>query len=139
MGRVSRLSGAILVETDGSHYLVGDLKEPCDFAAAGFENPGEVSPLKQRVLKLIPMTNLTPVGQVMRKPVLEIEMDGEELAGLLSRRLTIERNGSVSERLWSLIVDAEEYEDEEIIDATWLVRMPDEIWDIVRDSVLKCR
>src|SRR6185295_16145788 len=139
MGRVSRLSGAILVETEGIHYLVGDLKEPCDFAAAGFENPGEVSPLKKRALKLIPIANSAPSGLVMRKPVLEIEMNGEELAGVLSRRLTIERNGSVSERLWSLIVEAEEYEDEEVIDATWLVRMPDEIWDVVRDSVLKCR
>ena len=34
MARVGRLAGAILVESEKNYFLVGDLKQPCDFAAA---------------------------------------------------------------------------------------------------------
>ena len=42
MARVGRLSGAILAESEGAYFLVGDLKEPCDFSARGFEAPVEL-------------------------------------------------------------------------------------------------
>lgn len=134
MGRVSRLSGAILAETEGNYYLIGDLKEPCDFEKAGFENPGEIAPLKEPFKRL---TSKRPIE--LKLPVLEIDLEGEALAKLLSRSLTIARNGSVSERLWSLILDAEENEDEETIQANWLATIPAEIWDVVRESILKCK
>ena len=39
VSRVGRLAGALLAETGGAYFLVGNLKRPCDFAAAGFEPP----------------------------------------------------------------------------------------------------
>ncbi|MGH8582397.1 MAG: precorrin-3B C(17)-methyltransferase, partial [Gammaproteobacteria bacterium] len=58
-----------------------------------------------------------------------------------ARRFLIERNGSVSDRLWRLVTGVDE-EDEapeaEELDAQWLVQVPDRIWEIVRDSVLRC-
>jgi hypothetical protein len=54
----------------------------------------------------------------------------------------IERNGSVSERLWRLVLaggdpDAED-EPRERIDARWLGEMPSPIWRMIRDTVLRC-
>jgi hypothetical protein len=47
----------------------------------------------------------------------------------------IERNGSVSERLWRLVLgDAPA----EVVDLRWLGQMPLQVWQVVRDTVLKC-
>ena len=42
MSLVTRLSGAILAESNGEYFLIGNTKSPCDWAAAGFEPPGEL-------------------------------------------------------------------------------------------------
>ena len=39
MARVGRFCGAVLVESSGQFYIVGDLKTPADFGAAGFVDP----------------------------------------------------------------------------------------------------
>ena len=36
MTRIGRLAGSLLVEASGAWYLVGHLKQPCDFAAEIF-------------------------------------------------------------------------------------------------------
>jgi hypothetical protein len=131
MARVGRLSGALLAESEGHFWLVGDLKEPCDFAAAGFEPPGEID------AKARPFVRLCPTRQVtLASPWLRVSLEGEALAHLLSQRLVIERNGSVSDRLWRLIIHESGGAPE--IDARWLVETPRHVWQIVRDNVLRC-
>ena len=137
MARVGRLAGAILAESRGEYFLVGNTKAPCDWGAAGFERPVEIDPGKR------PFIRLARSGEVeLGSPVLRVELEGEELATALAQRFVIERNGSVSERLWRLVVhrgdpDASD-EPEGEIDARWLAEIPAPIWQVVRDAVLRC-
>jgi len=136
MARVGRLAGAILAESAGEFFLVGDTKEPCDFNAAGFEPPGEIDALKLRYIRLVPRRAVE-----LAAPYLTLELEGEALAAMLAERLLIERNASVSERLWRLLIDPEgldEPPEGEAVDARWLAGIPAPIWSIVRDTVLRC-
>jgi hypothetical protein len=131
MSRVGRLAGALLVHSGSDYFLVGDLKEPCDFAAAGFEPPGEIDG------KARPYVRLSPTREVaLAPPVLTLELEGEELAELLSRRLVIERNGSVSERLLRVVMHGHDGKAE--VPARWLGEIPEAAWQVVRDNILKC-
>jgi hypothetical protein len=133
MARVGRLAGAVLAETEGRYYLVGDLKEPCDFTQAGFEPPTELAAgaAAYRALTALRPITLTP-------PLLSMSLEGEALARRLTDFLVIKRNGSVSERLWRLVMQPEVNEGRAEIDARWLGEMPPAIWQIVQDRVLKC-
>lgn len=136
MARVGRLGGAILAETCGEFFLIGNTKEPIDFEAAGFEAPGNIDAIAQRYVRLVsrPAAGVTP-------PYLALELEGEALAALLAERLLIERNGSVSERLWRLLLDPSGLDEpprSESIDARWLGEIPAPLWQIVRDTVLRC-
>jgi hypothetical protein len=134
MARVSRLAGAILVETNGEFFLVGNTKMPCDWAAAGFEPPVALGEK--------PYVRLAQCGQVAHAaPRLSIAVEGEEIARRLAQRFVIERNGSVSDRLWRMVVSPEGDLDDEPppdIDAAWLGEIPAPIWKVVRDTVLRC-
>lgn len=151
MARVGRLAGAILAETAGDHYLVGNPKQPCDWRAAGFEPPGE---LDARVRPVVRLVRCAP--PVLSPPVLALELEGEALAALLAERLVIARTGSVSERLWRLVIGESDESDGEldresagepdgdtapcpaVIAARWLGELPAPVWQIVRDTVLRC-
>jgi hypothetical protein len=136
MARVGRLAGALLAETGGEFFLVGNTKEPCDFEAVGFESPGEVDALERRYIRLAPRRAVE-----LAAPYLRLDLEGEALAGLLAERLLIERNASVSDRLWRLLIDPsgqEELPEDEAVDARWLAEIPAPIWEIVRDTVLRC-
>jgi hypothetical protein len=136
MARVGRLAGAILAETGGEFFLVGNTKEPCDFEAAGFESPGEIDALERRYIRLAPRHAVE-----LAAPYLRLELEGEALAALLAERLLIERNASVSDRLWRLLMDPsgqEEHPEGEAVDVRWLAEIPAPIWRIVRDTVLRC-
>lgn len=136
MARVGRLAGALLAETGGEFFLVGNTKEPCDFEAAGFESPGEIDALERRYIRLAPWRAVE-----LAAPYLRLDLEGEALAALLAERLLIERNASVSERLWRLLIDPsgqEELPEDEAVDARWLAEIPAPIWGIVRDTVLRC-
>lgn len=136
MALVGRLAGAILAETGGQFFLVGNPKEPCDFVAVGFECPGVINAMERPFIRLSP---LRPVQ--IPQPYLTMTVEGEGLARLLVDRFVIQRNGSVSDRLWRLVTDPKQ-EDRAvstgIIDAQWLGEIPTEIWHIVRETVLKC-
>jgi hypothetical protein len=135
MARVARLAGAILAETAGEFFVIGDLKEPCDFAAAGFEPPKEVDFVKRPYIKLAAKHQVAVTGTY-----LIVDCEGEALVRMLAERLVIERNGSVSERLWRLITDPSGREEvpDGPLNARWFGEMPAEIWQIVRDTVLRC-
>lgn len=136
MALVGRLAGAILAETEGQFFLVGNPKEPCDFVAVGFASPGVIDAMMRPFIRLSPLC-LVQVPQ----PHLTMPIEGEALARLLVDRFVIPRNGSVSDRLWRLVTDPEqEYRAEPVstIDARWLGEIPEEIWRMVRETVLKC-
>ncbi len=135
MARVGRLAGAILAETEGSYYLVGNTKGPCDFAAHGFSRPAEIDALARPYLALSPLREVA-----VPPPLLILGIEGEGLARILARRFLIERNGSVSDRLWHLVLDpsGQDRTPDEVTEAGWLGAMPEPIWNIVRERVLKC-
>lgn len=128
MAVIGRLAGALLVESGTEYWLVGDLKEPCDFAAHGFEPPGPTSAKAQVCTRLRPVRAITLGPPLLRA---DTTLEGAQLADLVARRFVIERNRSVSERLWRLVSDSAG-------DARWLLEVPDVVWQIVRDGVLKC-
>lgn len=143
LNRVSRLGGALLLDSGGHFFLVGDLKRPCDFAAAGFVAPP--APIDALARPFLPLTRLDGTDLAVAGPWLDVgdRVEGEALASLLSQRLVITRNGSVSDRLWRLILSPDPEADDippatAIIDARWLTEMPGPLWQIIRDTVLKC-
>jgi hypothetical protein len=167
MGRIGRLAGALLVEAGGAcrtlerseradatnacrtlerseradatktWWLVGNTKEPCDWRARGFEPPAEIDAIKRPYIGLRPVEGGAPdIGE----PHLLVEKEGEALARDVARRLLVERNGSVSERLWRLVLGVDDVEEAPRggVSARWLVEVPDPVWQVVRDSVLRC-
>jgi len=136
MARVGRLAGAILAETNGEFYLVGNTKVPCDFAAAGLEPPVEIDALKR------PFVRLSPRGPTeIAPPHIVVEVEGDALPRLLADAFLIERTGSISERLWRLAMgqsDEDTGPSADVVHARWLGEVPQPIWRIVRDAVLRC-
>ncbi|MGB4069913.1 MAG: precorrin-3B C(17)-methyltransferase [Nitrospira sp.] len=136
MALIGRLAGAILAETGGQFFLVGNPKEPCDFVAVGFECPGVINAMERPFISLSPLRSVQ-----IPQPYLTMTVEGEGLARLLVDRFVIQRNGSVSDRLWRLVTDPKQ-EDRAVsggtINAQWLGEIPAEIWHIVRETVLKC-
>ncbi len=134
MARVARLAGALLAETEGAYYLIGNTKRPCDFSVHGFAAPVAIDALKA------PYIVLTVRGEVaLERPWLRVALEGEALPNLLVERFLIARNGSVSDRLWRLVIGSED--DDEVpdeIDAHWLADVPKRVWEVVRDTVLRC-
>jgi hypothetical protein len=136
MARVGRLAGAILAETHGEFYLIGNTKVPCDFPAAGFEPPVEIDARKRPFVRLSPCrsTEITP-------PHIVLEVEGDALPRLLANAFLIERTGSISERLWRLAMgqsDEDTGPGADVVHARWLGEVPQSIWRIVRNAVLRC-
>lgn len=115
--RIGRYCGALVIERDGAQTLVGNPKEPCAAVPETLEAPF-VKPLPEKV----PLSGC----------ILLVD-DIDPLA--LSSKLVIQRNGSVSERLWRLVTNQQSSGE---LRAQWLADMPQQIWDIVRDTVLRC-
>jgi hypothetical protein len=140
MARVGRLAGALLAETEGTYFLVGNTKQPCDWNAAGFEPPA-VDPSAAPFVKMAPLRAIE-----LSSPRLVLSVEGETLARTLAQRFLVERNGSVSERLWRLILNGGVPDDDlpdgaepsAEVDARWLGEIPAPFWKIVRDTVLRC-
>jgi hypothetical protein len=135
MARVGRLAGAIVAHSGEQYFLVGNTKEPCDWAKVGFEPPVEIDAKKR------PYLALSIAGPVrLAGPWLHVEVEGEELARRLAERMVIERTGSVSDRLWRLVMGLEDGQPAitEDVDARWLVEVPMAVWRIVQDTVLRC-
>ncbi|HEY0711699.1 MAG TPA: precorrin-3B C(17)-methyltransferase [Polyangia bacterium] len=142
--RLSRLAGALLLQVGHLHHLIGNLKRPCHFEAHGFVTPKE--PVDALVRPSQPLErhgsfNVTgPHLSLGDFPLTAAPM----LAARIAERLLITRNGSVSDRLWRLLLadpndpDADLSSTAEPIDARWLVEIPHHLWNIVREAVLTC-
>src|ERR1700712_2236659 len=130
MAQVARMDGAVLAHTGSHYYLVGDLKRPCDFKAHGFEPPAQqVNALERPYIELQHTRKV-----IMDTPNIFVPLEGEALPKLLAARLLIDRNGSVSDRLWRLIL-GETDENPRVPatqDAHWFTETPERGWDIVR-------
>jgi hypothetical protein len=89
-----------------------------------------------------PFIRLSPLRPVqVPLPYVTMDVEGEALARLLVDRFVIQRNGSVSDRLWRLVMDPKREGHVALdsrIDARWLGKIPAEIWQVVREAVLKC-
>jgi hypothetical protein len=137
MARIARLAGALLVESDGRYFLVGNPKGPLDLPAAGFSPPA--GPIDAMVRPWIELEPRRPIA--LAAPVLDYPVEGAAAAERISAQLVIPRNASVSDRLWRLIlgiVDDDDDDVAEVSDAAWLAATPDRVWSIVRDAVLRC-
>lgn len=135
MARVGRLAGAILAETGGIFYLVGNTKTPLDWEAAGFEPPVEIDAMKRPFIRLSPRRSCD-----VTEPYLAVELEGERLPALLAERFVIPRTGSVSDRLWRLVTGDEDGGGPvpKVVEARWLGEVPAAIWEVVRETVLRC-
>jgi hypothetical protein len=136
MATVGRLAGAMLAETRGEYYLVGNTKVPCDWAAAGFEPPAEIDALERPFIRLSACCAIE-----IAPPRLLLEVEGEALPRLLAELFLIERTGSVSERLLRLVLGVSDEDDEpsaDTVSARWLGEVPKQVWAVVRDTVLRC-
>jgi hypothetical protein len=138
MAQVGRIAGALLAVSEGRYFLVGNPKEPCDWERAGFCQPAHIDAVQRPVLAL-ETCGAGPAPLAGLHLVLTYE--GETVPRVLAERLLIYRNGSVSERLWGLVVGADPDTGAvaaEPFDADWLIAMPAQVWDVVRESVLRC-
>lgn len=135
MARIGRLAGALIVQTRDEWWLVGNTKEPCDWNAHAFEPPPEIDAVARPCLRL-QRAGSPSVGE----PHLVVELEGEGLVREVARRLLVERNGSVSERLWRLVLGVDDVSEAPCggIESRWLIEAPEPVWRIVRDSVLRC-
>jgi hypothetical protein len=129
---LSRLAGAILAETAGQAFLLGNTKMPADFPAAGFVAPAIIDALATPALPLVMLRTIERPAPRIHLPVTAV--DPAAAAAHVAGLFVIERNGSVSDRLWRLVL-AEQGGD---VQAAWLGQMPIAVWQIVRDTVLRC-
>lgn len=140
MSKVGRLAGAILAESNGEVFLVGDTKAPCDWASAGFEPPVKLEPTTPPFVRLALLAGRGAAA--VGSPYLTLDLEGEELARALVQRFVIERNGSVSDRLWRLVLHGGDTEATAspagAVDARWLGAIPAPVWQVIRDTVLRC-
>lgn len=136
MAKIGRLAGAILAETEGRFYLVGDCKVPCDFEAEGFMPP----PPERNVLAqpYIALEALRPFSWEGKTPLFTGELEGEPLAQRLVDSFLIFRNGSVSERLWRYVMSQSRRDEAGAYEISWLLGIPHGVWEMVRDQILRC-
>lgn len=138
--RAGRLAGALLVISGDAHFLVGNPKRPCDWRAAGFEPPGVIDAVARPQLAMVRAGALAVSGPWL--DLSGVECAADELARRLAQRLLIERNGSVSDRLWRMVMradpDGEDPPVEAVVDGRWLAETPEHVWQIVREAVLRC-
>ncbi len=133
MAIVGRLAGALIAHTGDHFFLVGNPKVPCVFEQVGFLDPGPIDAMKCFFLEL------HALGVVeIETPRITLTIEGSPLLSLLAKRFLIERNGSVSDRLWNLVIESAA-EGDNPADVQWLGEIPDRVWNIVRDEVLRCR
>ena len=143
---VSRLAGSLIVTGPRTAYIVGQPKEPCNWSDFGINPTVDFDHWKKPFMTELSLHRpYTAIGHRFVMTAISgnnsQKNDEKHLAEVLSSRLLIERNGSVSERLWHLVhqMDITDYSTEPLeTNIDWLITMPAGIWNIVRDTVLRC-
>jgi len=133
---VERLAGSFLVRGEGRFELVGQPKMPCDWSSVGFEKPTGIDAPGARRAELVCLREPELPG-----PRLIFDRPFDVVANAIASRLVVARNGSASERLWSLVLDADDPDDLDaslVVDATWVIDMPERAFGLIRDNVLRC-
>lgn len=133
---VERLAGTFLVRGEGRFAIVGQPKSPCDWAAHGFERPVAIDAPGARRAELVCHAEPTLPG-----PRLRIGRSFDAALDALESKMLVARNGSASERLFTMVLDVDDPDDVEPdheVDATWLVDIPERAFAVIRDSVLRC-
>ena len=131
---LGRLGGAMLVQSANEYYLIGKPKQPVDFSEYGFEAPGEYENFTQLTVEDAAKT--ADIKYDMLSSV-----SAGEFALAIYQRFAIYRNSSISERLVSYVTSKSQrvaHNGGEFTDVRWLAAMPQESWEIIRDSLLKC-
>ena len=135
-----------------SYYMLCDIKEPCDFVKNGFERPEQEkldSMKEQRFLQLKALGTESVKSTLPQEEALYAFLDTsrenkeeihiEDILSDIYQKISIERTGLVSERLWELLESHSSlYESQQKKDITWLFTMPQDIWEIVRTEMLQC-
>ena len=134
MAELNRLAGAILLQVEDEFYLIGDTKEPCKFEERGFVAPQERDVVKTPYIKL--ETNGTDLVKDDDYTIF-FQSNQDDLPEQMVEKFMIFRNGSISERLWGLVTETSEKE-AKVVNGQWLVETPVDVWEIVRDSLLRC-
>lgn len=136
LGWIARLAGGIVFRSGTRYFLVGDLKEPCSFEEFGFQQPKREGTADRQWVEL---HQLEPPREIRLDFNIAIGLVGESGAQEVYRRFAIYRNSSISERLMNLVNEVSPRgRDGSVIDASWLSDTPQAVWDMVRDTVLKC-
>ena len=135
MAIITRLAGAYLAQTNHAYYMIGNTKSPCRFEDFGFEPPPrDTEAPDQPILPLLVAKDLSlPASES-----LEIPLEGDELLNRLVAFFMIARNGSMSERLWQLVIENGQRNQAGHIDGRWLADIPEEAFAAIQDSVLSC-
>lgn len=138
LGWIARLCGAIVFRSEGHYFLIGELKEPCVFEEYGFELPQREGTADRHWVEL---RLKDPCVQSKLNFSVALNFSGPLGANQVYRSFAIYRNSSISERLMNLVLDVSprfQLKEQEMIDARWLSGLPFSIWQMIRDSILKC-
>ena len=137
MARLMRMAGAFLLENQQGYFVIGNFKRPCNFSNYGFMEPERDTEAPKN--PVLPLVRNDKDLSSDSEGILLLNNEDASRASRIANLFMISRNGSMSERLWDLVyVNAKEQGKKGERDASWLDHMPDEIWECVRDSVLRC-
>ena len=121
--------GVLWFEDKKDTYLIGDFKEPVSLEEHGLsiiEETGSVKKIK---------------GTSKVQPLFLWEGKGLDAASDIYKKLIIYRNDSVSMRLQDVLKESSEkvaFNGDALFDTRWLANMPQNVWDCVRETKLKC-
>lgn len=139
MSYAIRVKGGLVCHSQDSMFFIGHPKEPCRFEELGFADPGEITAPSPAWVKLSPAGDSLPtLSDFTERALMSDTLAPEELADKLAEIFMIQRNGSISERLWGLMAEHSPRTATGEIDGRWLSDTPIEVWDIVRDQMLRC-
>lgn len=140
MSYAIRVKGGLICHAHNEMYFIGHPKEPCKFVELGFADPGEITAPKPAWVQLQPASGdtLPTLSDFTDRALMSDTLSAKELADKMAELFMIERNGSISERLWGLMAEYSPRTDAGEVDGRWLSDTPVEVWDIVRDQVLRC-
>ena len=137
MLKIGRCAGTLLVEIEDKFYIIGETKEPFDFTSMGLSNPQALGESPIRLLEQIDTTNPWETASC-HYIIHQTDQPFQEYLDRLSEIFIIRRNSMISERIWELVARIEEPIPEDFWPAGWLFDSPEMVWDIVRDTMLRC-